>query len=140
MNKNKFEISDLKKALKEEKDSRNKFKEIENQSLREEIDTLEDKLNTKNKEIDIHKDVMKNKDETINILKVTVNEVPRSQHDFARIKYMYFRAKKDLKECIDVLNQEILALRLSKSDLRTESTTEKNYAQCVNLNQLLNQA
>ena len=53
-------------------------------------------------------------------------EVARSQRDFDRIKFLYCKAKQELKENNDMLNKEIIALRVCKSKARTEVIPNDN--------------
>ena len=101
-------------------------KEQEIQSLKKEIDKCKVDLTMKTEELESSKLEMKNKDEAIKILKETRKEVARSQRDFDRIKFLYCKAKQELKENNDMLNKEIIALRVCKSKARTEVIPNDN--------------
>ena len=59
-------------------------------------------------------DIKRHKDVTINFLKETVDEMPRTQRDFSRMKFMYTKVKRELNEKTDDLNKEIMFLRANK--------------------------
>ena len=121
----KIDLNKMKNNLKREDDNnKNKMqsKEREIQALKKEIDKFKVDLTMKNEELESSKVEIKNKDEAI--LKESAKEVTR--RDFDRIKFLYIKAKQDLKENTDMLNKEITALRLSKSKARTEVTPNDN--------------
>ena len=93
--------------------------QLSEERFKKELDKIKVELNTKIEEIS-------NKEETIKLLKEAVKEVPRSQNDFNRIKFLYVKAKQELNETTDILNKEISALRLSKLKARTEETPDDN--------------
>ena len=60
-------------------------------------------------------DIKRHKDVTINFLKETVDEMPRTQRDFSRMKFMYTKVKRELNEKTDDLNKEIMFKRPNKN-------------------------
>ena len=105
-------------------DAKQKSLDVENLTLRKEIKSLKGKIVAQNNELSSNEEEMKKTEETIKLLRETVAEAPRTQNDFSRIKFMYLKAKKELKEKTEILNKEINALRLSKS--KTERSSDEN--------------
>jgi chromosome segregation ATPase len=122
----KIDLTKMDNKLKSENDdNKNKLqaKEKEIQSFKKEIDKFKVDLSIKNEELEFSKVEIKKKDEAITILKESTKEV--TNRDFDRIKFLYIKAKHELKENTDMLNKEIIALRLSKS--KAEVTPNDNF-------------